>query len=68
MSNTKALIRAVRGPIVLIALGILFAVDLHGSYSFTRTWPALLIIYGGLWLLERMVPYDDEHRYDGGAA
>jgi hypothetical protein len=45
----------IRGPIILIALGVLFAIDQFGSYSFSRTWPVLLILFGLLKLLERVV-------------
>jgi Domain of unknown function (DUF5668) len=47
------LICAIRGPVLLIVLGILMAVDQMGAYSFGRTWPALLIVYGILRLSER---------------
>jgi hypothetical protein len=45
----------IRGPVILIALGVLFAIDQFGSYSFSRTWPVLLILFGLLKLLERVV-------------
>jgi len=45
--------RAVRGPILLITVGTLFAVDHVGPYSFSTTWPALLIVIGLLKLMER---------------
>jgi hypothetical protein len=47
------LARAVRGPIILITLGILFAIDHFGSFSFGRTWPVLIIVIGLMKLLER---------------
>jgi len=47
------LMRAVRGPILLITVGTLFAVDHVGPYSFSTTWPALLIVIGLLKLMER---------------
>lgn len=47
------LMRAVRGPILLITLGTLFAVDHVGPYAFSTTWPALLIVIGLLKLMER---------------
>jgi hypothetical protein len=50
------LVRAIRGPILLITLGSLFAVDYFGPYPFSRTWPILLIVAGALWLLERIAP------------
>jgi hypothetical protein len=48
------LICAIRGPILLIVLGILMAIDQAGSYSFGRTWPALLIVFGLLKLAGRV--------------
>ena len=47
------LISAMRGPVMLILLGILMAVDQMGAYSFGRTWPALLIVFGIFKLAER---------------
>jgi hypothetical protein len=69
MSNAKALLRAIRGPILLITLGTLFAVDYYGPYSFTRTWPVLLIVYGVLRLLERTAQNGDSSAelHPGGA-
>lgn len=49
------LVRALRGPVLLTILGGLFAIDYFGPYPFYRTWPVLLIAYGALWLLERVV-------------
>lgn len=45
-------IRAIRGPVMLIALGSLLALDQFGSISFGRTWPALLILFGLFKLVE----------------
>lgn len=59
------LVRAVRGPILLITLGTIVAVDHMGGYSFTRTWPVLLIMVGLLKLLERIAPGGDVSG-DGG--
>ena len=53
MTN-QDLIRAVRGPIVLITLGVLAALDQAGGVSFWRTWPALLIVGGVLALADRV--------------
>jgi len=49
-----AFLRAVRGPILLIALGVLFVLDQNGSIRFTQTWPALLIVFGAFKLAERL--------------
>lgn len=51
--NSPNLMCAIRGPIMLITLGSLFAVDHFGPYPFWRTWPVLIIVYGVLKLLER---------------
>lgn len=55
-SSQPSLVRAIRGPILLITIGTLFSIDHFGSYSFANTWPALLIIIGVLKLLERVGP------------
>lgn len=47
------LLAAIRGPVVLITLGVLFLVDHFGPYRFSQTWPVLVIVYGLLKLLER---------------
>ena len=44
---------AVRGPIMMITLGVLLAVDQMGSFSFGRTWPVLLIMFGLFKLAEK---------------
>jgi hypothetical protein len=45
---------AIRGPLMLITLGTLLAVDHFGPFGFHRTWPVLVILFGVLKLLERM--------------
>ncbi len=45
---------AVRGPLLLITLGVLLAVDQMGGQSFWRTWPVLLIVYGVTKLIDFM--------------
>jgi hypothetical protein len=45
-------VQAIRGPIMLIALGTLVEIDYLGVYGFWRTWPLLIIIFGLLKLLE----------------
>jgi hypothetical protein len=44
---------AIRGPITLITLGTLFAMDHFTPYGFGRTWPVLLIVIGLMSLLGR---------------
>jgi len=41
---------------MLIALGLLLAVDQLGYHSFGRTWPVLIILFGLLKLAERLLP------------
>ena len=53
MAVDPNLARAVRGPITLITLGVLFSFDHFTPYSFSQTWPVLLIVFGLLSLLRR---------------
>jgi hypothetical protein len=46
MEDSAALINAVRGPVIMITVGILFALDEFSVASFTKTWPAILIVVG----------------------
>lgn len=46
--------QAIRGPILLITIGVLFAIHQAGVLSFARTWPLILIVIGILKLIERM--------------
>jgi hypothetical protein len=45
------LVQAVRGPIMLITIGALFAFDRFTDFRFSQTWPVLLIVAGLLRLL-----------------
>jgi hypothetical protein len=54
-ANAFALARATRGPLVLITLGVLFAIDQAGGVPFHRTWPVLFIVFGVLKLIERLL-------------
>lgn len=54
MNNRAALYaQAIRGPIVLIVIGVLFAVHQAGVLPFSRTWPLLIIVVGIMKLIER---------------
>lgn len=48
-----SLMRAIRGPITLITVGVLFALNNFTPYSFDKTWPVLLIVFGLLSLMKR---------------
>ena len=50
---TPHLLSAIRGPVMLITLGVLLSIDHFGTVSFARTWPVLLIVFGIFKLLER---------------
>ena len=55
MNNRAALfVQAIRGPILLITIGALFAVHQAGVISFARTWPLIIIVIGVMKLIERM--------------
>ena len=51
--NERPLVCAIRGPITLITLGVLFALNNFTTYGFGKTWPVLLIVFGLLSLLRR---------------
>jgi len=53
MSQERSMIRAIRGPITLITVGALFALNNFTDYGFDKTWPVLLIVFGLLSLLRR---------------
>lgn len=69
--SAASLVQAVRGPIMLISLGALVEIDYMGIYGFSRTWPVLIIIFGLLKLLERVVAspsYGNNPSPPGGSA
>lgn len=44
----------VRGPVVVLVLAALFALQAVGAWTLGQTWPALFIVFGALLLLERV--------------
>lgn len=57
MSSVSDLVRALRGPVMLITLGILFLLRFDGpGWSIKTTWPLLIIVFGVMKLLEGMAP------------
>ena len=55
MNNRGALFaQAIRGPILLITIGVLFAMHQVGVLQFSRTWPLIIIMIGVLKLIERL--------------
>ena len=49
--QSRLLVNAIRGPVILITVGVLFAADRMTSYQFHQTWPVLLIVVGLLQLV-----------------
>jgi hypothetical protein len=47
--------QAIRGPLILITLGILFAIHQAGVIPFSRTWPLIIIVIGLVKLAERLL-------------
>jgi hypothetical protein len=45
------LVRAIRGPVILITVGVLFAFDKFTAVRFSQSWPVLLIVIGLLSLV-----------------
>jgi hypothetical protein len=52
-NTSYQIIRAIRGPITLITLGVLFALQNFTRFGFDQTWPVLLIVFGLLSLMQR---------------
>jgi hypothetical protein len=46
--------QAIRGPILLITIGVLFAMQQSDVLPFSHTWPLVIIVIGVLKLIERM--------------
>jgi hypothetical protein len=66
----NSLIRALRGPVVMITLGAMLALDHFTDYRFWRTWPVLLIVLGIMKLFERLFAADGAapEQQPGGSA
>jgi hypothetical protein len=66
--NTRAalFLQAIRGPILLITLGLLFAAHQAGIISFSRTWPLIIIVLGLMKLFERMLAQPANQSIPGG--
>jgi len=60
------LFRALRGPVLLMTLGGILALDHFTSYNFGDTWPLLLIVVGVMTLAEHLVGRPPASPYSGG--
>ena len=49
--QSQLLLRSIKGPVIMITIGVLFAVDRFTDYHFHQTWPVLLIVVGLLQLV-----------------
>ena len=54
-NRASMLIRLIQGPAMMILLGAMFLLSRNTEYTFSRTWPVLIIALGLLKLLERVV-------------
>ena len=54
-ANNGSIIYTIRGPIMLVTVGVLFALNNFTPYGFHSTWPVLLIVFGLMTLLGRGV-------------
>ena len=54
MNRGALFLQAIRGPILLITIGALFAIHQAGVLPFSRTWPLIIIVVGLMKLFERM--------------
>ena len=52
-ANEANLLNAVRWPVTLITVGVLFVLNNFTQFGFHQTWPILLIVFGLLSLLGR---------------
>lgn len=67
MNSNALLFRALRGPLTLILIGVLFAIDHNGAISFTKTWPIIIIFLGVIRLAERALQPPPPPFSQGGA-
>jgi hypothetical protein len=53
MPDKSNFVSAIRGPLMMITIGVLFAVDYSAGVPFRKTWPVILIVAGVLHLFGR---------------
>lgn len=44
--ESAALLNAIRGPVMMITIGVLFALENYTPLGFGKTWPILLVVAG----------------------
>ena len=55
----RCTVGAITGPLLLMTLGALFAIDHSGGYAFRQTWPVLLIVFGVARAMASLSPSHD---------
>ena len=66
IQDNASFLRAIKGPVVMITVGTLFALDSFTGLSFSRTWPVLLVVMGLLSLGKRSCrkdPFRGKYQY-----
>lgn len=53
--NQYLMLRRVRGPVILVTIGVMALLDQYNVLSFGRSWPLILIVLGVLMLVERIL-------------
>jgi hypothetical protein len=53
--NGATFIQAARGPVLLMTLGVLLAVHQNTAWGFEQTFPVLIIMFGVMKLIERLM-------------
>ena len=48
--DNRVLYNAIQGPVLMITVGTLFALDQYGVLQFRESWPVILIVVGVLQL------------------
>lgn len=69
--NQYLLLRRLRGPLLIVTIGVMALLDQYGVLSFGRSWPLILIVIGILMLAERVAlsqapPPPPGYYYPGG--
>jgi hypothetical protein len=59
------LLLAIRGPVLLISLGVLLLIQRFADAAFSKTWPVLLIVFGVMKLAERTAARQAPQPLDG---
>jgi len=45
-ADKQNLVSAIQGPVLMITVGTLFALDRYSIFPFHQTWPVILIVLG----------------------